>query len=53
MDAKGIPEATLYINHPKVCSSCVENLPRMLPPGAKLKVIEGDGTDKSLVGIEP
>jgi len=35
----GIKRATLYINNPKICLSCFENLPKMLPRGATLKIV--------------
>lgn len=35
----GITEATLYINCPNICASCVNLLPRMLPTGSRLTVV--------------
>jgi SCP1.201-like deaminase len=37
-------EATLEINNPDICRSCLQNLPRMLPPGSILHVVLPDGT---------
>jgi hypothetical protein len=39
----GINQATLYINNPKICSSCFELLPKMLPPNATLEVVLPSG----------
>lgn len=46
----GLNEATLFINNPVVCSSCVKNLPKMLPSGATLQIFTGDGTSHSFTG---
>jgi hypothetical protein len=39
----GIDRATLYINNRTICSSCFDNLPKMLPPGATLKIVLPSG----------
>jgi SCP1.201-like deaminase len=44
-------EATLYINNPKICSSCDSFLPSMLPPGTTLNVVLPDGTVLQFKGI--
>lgn len=43
--AMGVNEATLFINNPVVCSSCVSNLPRMLPAGVRLTVVTPVGSE--------
>jgi RHS repeat-associated protein len=50
MRQQGIPSATLNINNPEICSQCELNLPRMLPPGASLRVVLPDGTVAQFVG---
>jgi hypothetical protein len=40
----GDNEGVLFINNPEICSSCFENLNRMVPPGGKLTVVLPDGT---------
>jgi hypothetical protein len=53
MRQEGLREGTLYINNPEICVNCMELLPRMLPPGAKLRVILPDGIVKEFEGIAP
>jgi len=48
---QGIEDATLSINNPEICDSCVSLLPRMLPPGATLRVILPNGTVTEFKGI--
>ncbi len=53
MRQEGLAEATLYINRVpcpgKIC--CYEMLPRMLPEGARLRVIGPDGFDEVFIGL--
>jgi hypothetical protein len=48
---QGINDATLYINNPEICDSCMSLLPRMLPPGATLRVIVPNGSVTEFKGI--
>jgi hypothetical protein len=50
MRQKGIKEATIYINNPKICLPCQQNLANMLPSGSKLTVVLPDGTSKTFIG---
>ncbi len=51
-----LPEATLYINRVPCPTNdprspgCFENLPKMLPEGARLRVIGPEGFDRVFVG---
>jgi hypothetical protein len=47
----GITDGTLSINNPEICESCMSLLPRMLPPGANLRVILPNGTITEFRGI--
>jgi hypothetical protein len=53
MRQNGIMEATLYINNPKICGSCMRLLSRMLPPGAILNVVLPDNTVIQFIGTGP
>jgi SCP1.201-like deaminase len=52
-----LTEATLYINRAPCPTSnprspgCFDNLPKMLPEGARLRVIGPDGFDHTFVGL--
>jgi hypothetical protein len=48
-----IGEATLYINNTAICGQCIANLPRMLPPGAKLHVVLPNGASRTFSGRAP
>lgn len=48
-----LPEATLEINNPSICSSCLRNLPGMLPPGSKLHIKLPDHTIVDFEGVTP
>lgn len=50
MRQAGIDKATLNFNN-TMCPSCVKNIESALPPGARLNVVEGDGTVRTFVGI--
>lgn len=50
MRQQGIKEATIYINNPKVCRPCQQNLANMLPSGAKLTVVLPSGVAKTFIG---
>jgi hypothetical protein len=49
----GVSEAWVEINNPDICGSCMNLLPRMLPPGAKLHVVLPDRTEVLFEGIGP
>lgn len=51
MQQQGINDATLLINNPTICDRCTSLLPRMLPPGATLKVILPNGTVMEFRGV--
>jgi hypothetical protein len=53
MRQQGITEGTLSINNPKICDSCMDSLPKMLPPGATLSVVLPDNTVLQFTGIGP
>jgi nucleic acid/nucleotide deaminase of polymorphic system toxin len=53
MRQQGITDGTLYINNPEICVSCTKLLPKMLPPGATLRVVLPDGTITEFRGIGP
>ncbi|MEX0675931.1 MAG: DddA-like double-stranded DNA deaminase toxin [Pirellulales bacterium] len=50
MRQQGIKEATIYINNPKICLPCQQNLANMLPSGSKLTVVLPDGTTRTFIG---
>jgi hypothetical protein len=50
MRQRGIKEATIYINNPRICVPCERNLATMLPAGSKLTVVLPDGTSKTFIG---
>ncbi len=50
MRQQGISEATIYINNPRICLPCQQNLANMLPPTSKLTVVLPDGTFKTFIG---
>ena len=52
MQQLGIMDATLSINNPEICDACTSLLPRMLPPGAILRVILPDGKVEIFRGNE-
>jgi nucleic acid/nucleotide deaminase of polymorphic system toxin len=43
MHQRGISEATVYINNPRICTPCTRQLPSMLPPGSRLTVVTPRG----------
>jgi hypothetical protein len=43
MRKENIPKARLYINNPRICDNCANNLKSMLPPGAELEVVLPNG----------
>jgi hypothetical protein len=51
MRQQGMTEGTLYINNPEICVSCRKLLPKMLPPGATLRIVLPDGTVTEFKGI--
>ena len=51
MHKLALTEAKLYINNPVICSSCIGNLTKMLPPGAKLEVVTPQGA-RTFVGAQ-
>ena len=53
MRQRGLIDATLYLNQRpcNVVNGCFNMLPRMLPPGARLRVIAPDGFDRAFVGV--
>jgi hypothetical protein len=51
MQQQGLLEGTLYINNPKICSSCESLLPSMLPAGSTLNVILPDNTVVQFKGM--
>ncbi|MDC3957500.1 DddA-like double-stranded DNA deaminase toxin [Polyangium jinanense] len=53
MRSNGINSGTLYINNPRICTSCMQNLPRMLPTGSRLKVVLPDGSVVRFEGKAP
>ena len=50
MRQQGIRETTIYINNPKICLPCEQNLTHMLPKGSKLTVVLPDGTRRIFIG---
>jgi hypothetical protein len=50
MHQTGVTEGTLFINNPVICKSCTQMLPRMLPPGASLKVVLPNGKSVTFTG---
>jgi hypothetical protein len=50
MRRQGINEGMLYINNPRICYWCNNNLPYMLQPGRTLQVVLPDGTVVPYVG---
>jgi hypothetical protein len=50
MRQQGIKEATLYINNPKICLPCRQNIEHMLPLGSKLTIVLPDGTTVTYLG---
>jgi hypothetical protein len=51
MRQQGMTEGTLYINNPEICVSCTKLLPKMLPPGATLRIVLPGGTVTEFKGI--
>ena len=57
MRREGLREATLYINRVPCPTNdprspgCFDNLPRMLPEGARLRVIGPEGFDMVFIGL--
>lgn|GEM_PF-1384376 len=50
MRQNGIQEATVYINNPKICLPCRQNLAHMLPPNSKLTVVLPDESSETFLG---
>jgi hypothetical protein len=50
MRQQGIKEATIYINNPRICLPCQQNLANMLPSGSRLTVVLPDGTSRTFIG---
>ena len=50
MQRQGISEGILYINNPKLCYWCNNNLPYMLQPGRSLQVVLPTGTSIPFAG---
>jgi len=50
MRQQGIQEATIFINNPRICLPCRQNLAHMLPPGARLTVMFPDGSSTTFIG---
>jgi SCP1.201-like deaminase len=50
MRQNGLTDATVYINNPVICDSCMNNLPRMLPSGSRLTVVTPDGAAVTFTG---
>jgi hypothetical protein len=50
MRQHGVTEATLRINNPVICDSCMANLPRMLAPGSRLTIVTIDGAAITFTG---
>jgi len=50
MRQSGLTEATVYINNPAICDSCVRLLPRMLPSGSRLTVVLPNGSSVLFTG---
>lgn len=50
MRQRGLSKATVYINNPRICLPCQQNLTHMLPPGSKLTVVLPDGTARVFIG---
>lgn len=51
MRQQSLTEGTLEINNPEMCERCMRLLPRMLPPGATLKVVLPNGRFEEFKGI--
>lgn len=50
MRQNGLQEATIYINNPRICLPCRQNLAHMLPPDARLTVVLPDGSSETFLG---
>jgi hypothetical protein len=50
MRQNGLQEATIYINNPRICLPCRQNLAHMLPPDARLTVVLPDGSSETFIG---
>jgi RHS repeat-associated protein len=50
MRLSGINNATLVLNNPVICSSCLKNLPSMLPSGSQLTVVFPNGQTATFYG---
>jgi hypothetical protein len=50
MQQKGVSDGTLYINNPKICDRCAQNLPSMLAEGSTLRVVTPDGSSQIFTG---
>ncbi len=50
MRQNAIQEATVYINNPRICLPCRQNLAHMLPPNSKLTIVLPDGSSETFVG---
>ena len=50
MRQQDISSATLHINNPQICASCMRLLPDMLPPNSTLNVVLPNGTQIRFTG---
>jgi RHS repeat-associated protein len=50
MQKQNINEGILWINNPRICTQCNQNLPYMLQPGRTLDVVIPDGTSTTFTG---
>jgi RHS repeat-associated protein len=50
MRQQGLSQATVYINNPVICDSCMNLLPRMVPSGSRLTVVLPDGAAVTFTG---
>jgi hypothetical protein len=53
MRQREISEGTLEINNTDICTNCLRNLPKMLPPGSVLHVILPGGQTIDFQGVTP
>jgi len=45
-----IQETVLYINNPRICTPCQQNLANMLPPGSRLTIVLPNGLSVTFTG---
>lgn len=50
MRQHGLHKATIYINNPRVCRPCQQNLANMLPFNSQLTIILPDGSSRIFIG---